>query len=80
MDKLINQDINLKKSPWLLISLTFKLNKNKELEKKIDCDFLGNDATSIDYVFTIMLLFCVLILIIFIVYIYVQFKIKKTKK
>jgi hypothetical protein len=49
-------------------------------DKAAKCDVLGNQVTTIDYIFALLIIFVVLLLIIALVYIYVHFGIKRSKK
>lgn len=57
-----------------------KLLVNTQALTSNKCDILGNDVTTIDYIFAVLILFCILIFCIAIIYIYVYFKVKKSKE
>jgi len=50
------------------------------LDKPVDCDMLGNEASTIHYVFAVLIIFLVLVVIVVAIYVCVQSSISRTKK
>ena len=56
------------------------INQKDKEEKLPDCDLLGNNTTTIDWIFFISIIAFIIIAIIGIIYLYVQFNIKQVKR